>query len=112
MPRGTSQDQFKADFILKLEARLCSCFTYSEYIGGYSFHAEPRGGRALFGLRESLLGQQHLHPSNERPREIQTLTAQIAEAWKHADVPLTSPCLHLALDSVGAARRKGPFIIV
>lgn len=59
---------------------------------GFSFHAEPRCGWALFGLRQSL---QEQAPSGERDAEIEALTKNMSEAWRHADVKLTSACLHL-----------------
>eukprot|EP00933_Yihiella_yeosuensis_P045276 TRINITY_DN40637_c0_g1_i1.p1 TRINITY_DN40637_c0_g1~~TRINITY_DN40637_c0_g1_i1.p1 ORF type:complete len:596 (-),score=107.47 TRINITY_DN40637_c0_g1_i1:319-2106(-) len=63
---------------------------------GYSFHAEPRCGWALHGLRQSLEEQE---ATQARLEEIQSLTLEIQRVWKHSDVPLTSACLHLAQES-------------
>jgi len=77
--------------------------TFRSILYGYSFHAEPRCGWALFGLRLSL---QHQAATQVRMQEIRNLTAQIKVAWQYADVPLDSSCLHL-----DSAQRKG-FIFV
>jgi len=69
--------------------------TFRAALGGYSFHAEPHCGWALHGLRASLQQQQESGPTSARAREVEDLTEQIARDWKHADVPLTSACLHL-----------------
>jgi len=63
---------------------------------GYSFHAEPRCGWALQGLRTSLQKQQQNDFTTQREREIENLTIVIDEVWSFSDVPLTSPCLLLS----------------
>ena len=55
---------------------------------GQSFHAEPRCGWALLGLKRSL----QLQGVND---EARALTREIQEVWRFADVPLRSPCLHM-----------------
>eukprot|EP00927_Polykrikos_kofoidii_P085368 TRINITY_DN9274_c0_g1_i1.p1 TRINITY_DN9274_c0_g1~~TRINITY_DN9274_c0_g1_i1.p1 ORF type:complete len:605 (-),score=61.82 TRINITY_DN9274_c0_g1_i1:47-1861(-) len=60
---------------------------------GYSFHAEPRCGWAIFGLRESLRRQER---TIARKKEIESLTDTLREVWKYSDVKLTSPCLLLS----------------
>lgn len=72
---------------------------FREALNGFSFHAEPHCGWALFGLRESLRQQQD---TPARMQEIEKLTRNISKAWEYADVPLTSSCLHLG---------KGPFYV-
>lgn len=67
---------------------------------GYSFHAEPQCGWALHGLRESLRQQQQQKPTSERGQEIQKLTEQITQVWRHSDVVLVSSCLHLGTQKV------------
>jgi len=62
---------------------------FRQSLYGYSFHAEPNCGWAMHGLRQSLQKQ------GGHEAEIQNLTQQMLEAWRHSDVPLTSPCLLL-----------------
>uniref|UniRef100_A0A7S0A0H6 Tetratricopeptide repeat protein 38 n=1 Tax=Pyrodinium bahamense TaxID=73915 RepID=A0A7S0A0H6_9DINO len=59
---------------------------------GFSFHAEPRCGWALFGLQVALEAQQHVDPTEERAQEIQNLTQTISVAWRFADVLLETSC--------------------
>ena len=58
---------------------------------GASYHAEPHCGWALLGLKRSLQAQRNAFHSSE----INSLAREIQEAWKFADVPLTSPCSHI-----------------
>merc|ERR1711865_1013334 len=74
--------------------------TFRASLYGYSFHAEPRCGWALFGLRATLQRQQQHLATSQRAEEITNLTGQISLVWQHSDVPLTSACLHLGLPGV------------
>eukprot|EP00435_Cladocopium_sp_Y103_P001242 s639_g1.t1 len=67
-----------------------------------SFHAEPKCGWALLGLRRSLAAQK-------RDLEVEAVDKEIAEAWKFADVPLNSPCslIDLGPPAVAEAATSG-----
>lgn len=65
-----------------------------------SFHAEPKCGWALLGLRRSLAAQN-------RDLEVEAVDKEIAEAWKFADVPLKSPC---SLIDLGPPVPSGPLV--
>ncbi|CAK0789315.1 unnamed protein product [Prorocentrum cordatum] len=67
--------------------------TFRAALHGFSWHAEPNCGWALFGLRESLRAQR---PTPNRTAEIGLLGEAIARARSHADSPLTSACSMIA----------------
>lgn len=70
--------------------------TFRAALYGYSFHAEPRCGWALQGLRTSLQKQQVHNFTTHRASEIRNITVLIDEVWSFSDVTLTSPCLLLS----------------
>ena len=56
----------------------------------------PRNGYSLFGLRQSMLAQ----PDAYTPEQVKAVEEQMRDAWKDADVPLSSSCV--AFEGVGA----------